>query len=236
MRPARALPAALLCLGLVLTGCADQGGAQPQAIRPAGTAVESPSVTAPVAEQPPSLPPGDPGLDAPSVPDPGTAAPEHHDHTPRRTVPETALLAAEDVATALGGSWSRQAGQAEPCTLPRGDLARRTMAYTARPGRLTQSVLTYRDAAAADRAVRDLTDRLAGCGWSVGRDPRLGSTSVTASGRGATLTAVSVEGVAVVLVGAGRHGGGAAVGAGRWSWLVDLALGSSCPAAPDGCH
>ena len=38
-----------------------------------------------------------------------------------------------------------------------------------------------------------LTDRLAGCGWSVGRDPRLGSTSVTASGRGATLTAVVAE-------------------------------------------
>ena len=44
----------------------------------------------------PSLPPGDPGLDAPSVPDPGTASAEPHGHEghARRTVPREAMLTA----------------------------------------------------------------------------------------------------------------------------------------------
>jgi hypothetical protein len=46
------------------------------------------------------------------------------------------------------------------------------------------------------------------------------------------MLAVSAEGVVVLLVGTGDFTDDAV----RWGSLVDLALGTSCPAAPDGCH
>ena len=246
----------LLAAGLALTGCADAGDAGPggRAVRAAGptaTVAPSPSPSpstagtassvapastttgsTPAGSVAPSLPPGDPGLDAPAVPDPGTAPTEEHHDEPRRSVPTGAMLRTADVAMQLGGSWSPREADPLGCTAPRGALAARTVLHASGTREVRETVATHRDPASADRAVTALADELAGCGWTVGADPRLGSASVAAVRGGRSLTAVAAEGVSVVLVGAGAR-----VAAGwQWDALVDLAMGSSCPAAPDGCH
>lgn len=247
----------LVAAGLALTGCADTGdatGASGRAVRAAGptataapapspagsasgstTSVPSTSTTtaaAPAGPAAPSLPPGDPGLDAPAVPDPGTAPAEEHHDEPRRSVPTAAMLGTADVALQLGGSWAPREADPLGCTAPRGAVAARTARHTSGTREVRETVSTHRDPGSADRAVTALADELAGCGWTVGVDPRLGSASVAATRGGRSLTAVAAEGVSVVLVGAGPR---VATG---WQWdaLVDLAMGSSCPAAPDGCH
>jgi len=87
-------------------------------------------------------------------------------------------------------------------------------------------------ASQAFAAVAALGRSAQGCGWTSVRDPRLGSASVSATEGPRSMVAVSTEGVLVLLVGTG----GFTRDAGRWGSLVDLALGTSCPAAPDGCH
>lgn len=188
----------------------------------------------PAASTSPSLPPGDPGLDAPAAPDPGTAGAEPHEgERARRTVPVAAMLTADTVQMVLGGSWDRHAGDADECLAPQEALGVRTMAYDgASEGALVATVATYPDAGAADAAIAALGRAATGCGWTGVGDPRLGSASVSASVGPRSMVGVSAEGVLVLLVGTGRFTGDAA----RWGSLVDLALGSSCPAAPDGCH
>ncbi len=182
----------------------------------------------------PSLPPGDPGLDAPSVPDPGKPSADPQDHAgARRAVPVAAMLTADTVRMALGGSWTRKSGGGDECVRPGGHLAARAMSYGgSSAGLVAETVATYRDDAAADAAVKSLGRAAAGCGWTDVSDPRLGSASVSAKDGGRSMVAVSTEGVVVVLVGSGRS----TEQPGGWESLVDLALGSSCPAAPDGCH
>lgn len=185
------------------------------------------------AEATPSLPPGDPGVDAPSVPDPGTAgADPSAPGRARRTVPVEAMLSADSVRTALGGGWVRKAGGGDECVRPEGALGARAMSYGTSAGLVVETVGTYHDAGAADAAVKAIGAAAAGCGWSGVTDPRLGSASLAAEDGARSMVAVSSEGVLVLLVGSGD----ATRDPSRWSGLVDLAVGSSCPAAPDGCH
>lgn len=227
---------AVTAVALLLGGCGGQVTASPavtsvEAKPPAASS--SPSPSSPAEE--PSLPPGDPGLDAPSVPDPGTASAEPHGHEghARRTVPTEAMLTAGTVRMVLGGRWERRPGGGDECVRPEGALGVRDMSYGgAVEGLVVETVATYEDADAADEAVADLGRAAAACGWTAGRDPRLGSASVAATNGAQALVAVSTEGVAVLLVGTGDFTRDRM----RWGSLVDLALGTSCPAAPDGCH
>jgi len=54
----------------------------------------------------------------------------------------------------------------------------------------------------------------------------------TTGGQRQTIVALAAEGVAVTLI----AGGLGAADAASWESIVDLALGSSCAAAADGCH
>lgn len=181
----------------------------------------------------PSLPPGDPGLDAPAVPEPAPEGEAHESRPARRTVPAAAMLTADTVRMALGGGWESHAGGGDECLRPVSALGVRSTSYGGTDaGMVVETVATYRDAGAADAAVAELGRAAVGCGWSGEGDPRLGSASVAASQTGRAMTAVSSEGVVVLLVGTGDVTRNAV----RWGSLVDLALGTSCPAAPEGCH
>lgn len=233
---------AAVVAGLALTGCGSEavtrtdGGAGPSAGVVKGSATGDPAgdEKGPAnAGSPVSLPPGDPGLDAPAMADPGTAAPDPHGHGEvRRRVPDAALLASDAVGMALGGSWEAHPASPDECAVADGAVASRTHAYASGDARLLLTVTTHEDVHDADEAVSGLTEQLARCGWTVAPDPRLGSASVSASTADRSLMAVSAEGVGVVLIGSRQ----VTRPAWRWSSLVDLAVGSSCPAAPDGCH
>lgn len=234
------LAAAVVTAGLLLAGCGAQESGELVAA-PAdrasgnGGVVRDATSMPPAPSQGPSLPPGDPGLDAPAAPDPGTASAEPHGHDGkvRRSVPQAAMLTADTVGMVLGGSWSRRAVDGDECVRPEGAVATLAMKYGGSDtGLLVETVSTYHDAEDADVAVAALGRTAASCGWTLEGDPRLGSASVAASEGERSLVAVSAEGVVVLLVGSGDvtrpHW--------RWSSLADLALGTSCPAAPDGCH
>ena len=111
------LAAAALAGGLLLGGCGGQDAAGRAAVSddvvrevlsegPSAEAVAQDRKPAARSEEKPSLPPGDPGLDAPAVPDPGVAPEDHHGHgEARRTVPVSAMLTADTVGMVLGGGW-----------------------------------------------------------------------------------------------------------------------------------
>jgi hypothetical protein len=238
--------AAGVVLAGLLAGC---GGAGSASVTAAGDAAEVAATTTPVSpsaaavsseaagaasEAPaPSLPPGDPGLDAPAVPDPGAAPVEEEAHgEPRRRIPAAALLTPATVQTVAGGGWRQHPGGGDECLSPSGSLGARSMSYGGSDaGLVVETVATYRDARAADRAVKTLAAQAEQCGWTGIGDPRLGSASAAGTDAERSMVAVSAEGVVVLLVGTGP-----VTAEGTWASLVDLALGSSCPAAPDGCH
>ncbi|MGH3383971.1 MAG: hypothetical protein ACRDO1_05295 [Nocardioidaceae bacterium] len=202
--------AALAALGMLLTGCAQVADATPT----------------------PTLPAGDPGPEAPSMPDPAAPAAEHEHGEPRRVVPPDALVDVATLGEVVGGRWRVVEAAADTCLVDERAVATRTMSYASADQRLVETLSTYDTAEAADRAVRSAERRLAGCGWAPAGDPRIGSAALAATheGSGDALVVVSADGVTVTLVGAKE------VAADRWAALADLALGSSCPAAPDGCH
>lgn len=223
MPPSRSAVAGVL--GALLLGTLATGCGQDEVV--AATTSPSPSPS-------PSLPPGDPGLDAPAAPDPGGAEAATHDHgDARRTVPVGAMLTAGTVRMLLGGSWSRHEADGDECLAPTAAVGARTMAYAGPDGGVvTETVATYEDAEAADAAIAALGRSAQACGWGNGRDPRLGSASFAADAVARSMVGVSAEGVMVVLVGEGDFAHDVA----RWGSVADLALGSSCVAAPDGCH
>lgn len=253
-RPHRGLPvaAAAVAFGLLVTGCGQAGQEADAASTPSTPSAAADSSTsaertgerplaaigraarsaAPDAEV--SRPPGDPGLDAAAVPPPVPTAPraQTEERAPR-TVPARAMLSARDLRRTYGGRWRQHDGATDDCVVPEGALAERTTSYDASPvGTVTQTVASYGDIRRADAAVLDLRYAAERCGWTGVHDPRIGSAAVAAvDEQGRTMTAVAADGVMVVLVGAGRVPSG-----GQWDALVDLAVGSSCPAAVGGCH
>jgi hypothetical protein len=174
------------------------------------------------------------------VPDPGAPTQEQHPHGEARTVvPEAALLDAASVGATMGGAWTTTAVvPASVCATPRpvSAVASRTSGHASGTRRIVQTVGTHDGPVAAGREVSKLASALRGCGWQLGAEPPLGDASAQLTRRvgssTTTVLVVAAEGVTVTLVGSG----GAASDALAWESLGDLALSSSCPAAPDGCH
>jgi hypothetical protein len=84
-----------------------------------------------------------------------------------------------------------------------------------------------------DKAVATWRRALVGCGWSV-TDYALGDAGLSATrpDGSARVVVTGTEGVLVVL-----HAKGGLVGAtDEMDGWADMALGTSCVAAPDGCH
>ena len=182
----------------------------------------------------PTLPPGDPGTDGAGSDDAGSEPA----HPPVTAVPAEALLDAATVGAVAGGSWAAADAPAAWCAAPRtvGAAASRSGVLTATDGRLVQSVSAHPSGAAAERAVARTAARLVGCGWQDDRDPRLGAASeqltrTAPDGTEQVALVLAADGVGVVLVASGS-----AAAQGSWESLTDLALGSSCLAAADGCH
>ncbi len=183
------------------------------------------------AESLPSVPPGG----APSAPE-ETAAEVPADE-PRPAVPPGALLDADTVAAVVGGRWQKTPAPPDSCDTPRpaGAVASRSGGLAGPRGVLLETVATH----AADgevRAVDALAQRLRTCGWTLAEEPPLGEDSAALTkgdpnGR-QHLVIVGADGVTVTMVGRGR----VADDADDWAALVDVAIGTSCLAASDGCH
>jgi hypothetical protein len=240
------LLALAVLLGGGLTGCAGSGsGTADTAATADGPQVPSALTESAPAGQPtgdveeepapdpdgPTLPPGDPG--AATV----TRAPDV-EPTARTAVPADAVLDAGTVAGVLGGRWTAAAAPGDSCAAPRptGAVATRSVGYASGARRLVETVATHADPAAAESAVRAVSARLRACGWTPGEDLLLGEASAsftrtTAAGPQRAVV-LAAEGVSVTLVGPAAGSGDAD----RWPGLADVALGTSCPAAPDGCH
>jgi hypothetical protein len=233
-----------LLLTLGLTGCGggdEHDAAVPRAstspttrsavIAGPTTSTPTPGPTTPL----PTLPPGDPG-DGPSVPE-DTSNVEEPAGAALTAVPLGALLDAKTVGEVLGGSWTSSAAPADSCAAPRPTraVATRSTSLTGPGGTVIETVATYNGTAGAT-AVSNLAKRLRGCGWTQEAEPPLGEHSAELSRTGGAgverVVVVESEGVAVTVVGRGQ----AAANGDNWSAIVDVAVGTSCLAAPDGCH
>lgn len=163
---------------------------------------------------------------SPSPTLPPTSAPAAVGPTAGGTVPAGAFVAAGD----LGTSWHTAPPLPTPCAPPYASTALGRTGLADPRGTLTETLATGVDVAAAVGAWRTA---LQGCGYALG-DERLGDASVTGvakDGRDA-VTVTGTEGVLVVLH---AHGALAQERDDLSAW-ADLALGTSCVAAPDGCH
>ena len=233
-----------LLLALGLTGCGsgdENDAAVPRAstsptTRSAVIAGPTVSTTAPEPTTPlPTLPPGDPG-DGPSVPE-DTSNVEEPAGAALTTVPAGALLDARTTGEVLGGSWTSPAAPADSCAAPRPTraVAARSTALTGAGGTIVETVSTYNGEVGAT-AISNLAKRLRGCGWTQEAEPPLGAHSAELSRKGSAgverVVVVESEGVAVTVIGRGQ----VAANSDDWSAIVDVAIGTSCSAAPDGCH
>lgn len=241
-----AAPAVLAVL--VLAGCGDgdegpvaapRGALSTSPATPTGSAT-SPEPTTPPPSAPssatgspePTLPPGDPGTGDVTVEPPVVADP-----SPRTRVPSRAMLNVETLDAISGASWSRVRPADDTCRTPAppAALASRSQAWVASGATVTETVATYRTQADADRARGRLATALKRCGWDPERAPRLGESSSQLGQDGPngreTVTILTAEGVVVALVGTGS-----ATPPDPWDAFLDVALGGSCAAAPDGCH
>jgi hypothetical protein len=206
--------------------------AEPAAAR---TPTLTPDEDIPVEHPATTLPPGDPGVDAPAVPNPGRPeGDQEHDGPARTEVPAVALLDGQTVSGVLGGDWAQSQAQPLDCLAGSTWVAQRSAAFDSAEGRVLLTVATHRSLGAADRSVEEQLASLRDCGWTAENAPRMGTASSAASNPdgGGSAVVLSSDGVTVTLVGSGdataRHR--------RWMSLLDLALGSSCAAASDGCH
>jgi hypothetical protein len=194
-----------------------------------------------------TLPPGDPGTGAPGTDDPnGDLGNESADHSgsnaAKTSVPATAVLDTQTVGAVAGGGWAASTAPTDSCTVPRPTKAVATRSSqltgqdSAAGSRLVETVSTHRGVAAAVAAVHALERRLTQCHATSAHDPRIGDASVqvtltAADGTVTTVTAAAVDGVTFVL-----SGWGPVTASSHWSALTDIALGSTCVAAYDGCH
>ena len=231
-------------VALALTGCgggdkaADSAPRKSATTRSAEPVVAEPTLTTPTPETTttlPTLPPGDPG-DGPSVPE-NTSTVEEPRATALRNVPAGALLDATTMGQVLGGSWTASAAPADSCSAPRPSryVGSRSTLLAGAGGTVIENVATYNGSDDA-AAVTSLAKRLRGCGWTQGAEPPLGEHSAQLSRTGSNgverVVVVTAEGVTVTVVGRGAL----AADTDDWSAIVDIANGTSCMAAPDGCH
>jgi len=255
-RSVRAAAVAAVAGAVLLSGCGQQAdtqaetkpvntAAQPakpvaRTVRPitepaaAPTRTRTPDEDIPVEHPASTLPPGDPGRDAPAVPNPGRPKGDREHDVPARTdVPAVALLDGQTVSGVLGGDWAQSQAQPLDCLAGSTWVAQRSAAFDSADGRVLLTVATHGSLGAADRNVEEQLASLRDCGWTAENAPRLGTASTAASHTGGDSAVVlSSDGVTVTLVGSGS----ATASHRRWMSLLDLALGSSCAAAADGCH
>lgn len=209
------------------TGTASAITGTPGPTRPGTALVAGPSAASISSGPATDVPPGYPG--GPTVGPAGRG--------PRSVVPPGALLDAATVGS-VTGSRLVTADPPEPvCDSARavGSLAMRSSGLADSSGHVWQSVATWPARAAARRAVREVNAALVSCGWTSEGDPRLGEAAAalhrqTSAGTETALV-LAADGVTVSLVGSGP-----AARPARWAALADIALGTSCAAASDGCH
>jgi hypothetical protein len=145
---------------------------------------------------------------------------------PGSTVPARAFVAPAD----LGTGWRAAPPAPLPCppTFDRGAI--RSVGLGEARGTLTETIATEVDITGTVKAWRA---SLTACGYGV-QDDALGDAGVrgtSADGTDAVLV-TGTEGVLVVM----HAQGGLAEAAEELDAWADLALGTSCVAAPDGCH
>jgi hypothetical protein len=231
-------------LAMAMTGCGGgDNAAEPTPRKSATTRSAEPVLAGPTLTTPapetttplPTLPPGDPG-DGPSVPE-NTSTVEEPQGAALRNVPAGALLDATTMGQVLGGSWTASAAPADSCSAPRPgrSVGTRSTWLAGAGGTVIENVATY-NGSDDTSAVSALAKRLRGCGWTQGAEPPLGEHSAELSRNGSNgverVVVVTAEGVTVTVVGRGAL----AANGDDWSAIVDIANGTSCLAAPDGCH
>jgi len=236
--------ALLLTLGLTSCGGGDDGddnATLPRASTSPTTrsaVIAGPTVSTPAPETTTplsTLPPGDPG-DGPSVPE-DTSTVEEPAGAALTAVPAGALLDATTMGQVLGGSWTASAAPADSCSAPRPSrpVGTRSSRLTGAGGTVIENVATYNGSDDTD-AVSALAKRLRGCGWTQGAEPPIGEHSAEFSrnvSKGVErVIVVTAEGVTVTVAGRGAL----AANTDDWSAIVDVAVGTSCLAAHDGCH
>jgi len=200
-------------------------------------AIETTSAPAPTEDDGlPTVPPGDPG-DVSSAPE-DTSDVEEPEPAPRTSIPVAALLDTETVAAVVGGSWRAVHAASDSCDVPRPakPIATRTAALSASSGQLVETVASHASGQGAAAAVDGLAHRAVDCGWTQEAEPPLGEDSAALSRTTPDglqrLVVVASEGVTVTL-----HGRGQIVDSSEdWAALLDVAIGTACLAAPDGCH
>lgn len=188
------------------------------------------------------LPVGDPGRGAPAVAEPAPDAAAGHGHGQEgalpTAVPDEAMLDAATLSGVAGGTWQAvpvPPAETGPCgAVPTDEAAAsRSARHVDGAGRVvTQTVQSYEHGHDGE-AVGALVGSLRGCGWEPVEGLPLGEHSAQAHrADGTTLVVVAAEGALVLLVG----GGGIEQDTVAWDAVADVALGSACAAAPDGCH
>lgn len=129
----------------------------------------------------------------------------------------------------LGTGWRNALPAPLPCAPAFRRTAVRSVGFQDARGTLTETIATGVDLTRAARAWRA---SLQGCGYRV-VDEALGDAGLRATARDGAeaVLATGTEGVLVVM-----HARGRLVPAEELDAWADLALGTSCVAAPDGCH
>jgi hypothetical protein len=141
-------------------------------------------------------------------------------------VPDAAFVSAED----LGPGWAAGRALATPCPPRYARTAVRSVGLKQQRGTLSETLATGTDVEAAVTAWRA---SLEACRYDVEDDPLgdAGLIAVSPDGQDA-LVVTGTEGVLVVVHARGEL----ASATDELDGWADLALGTSCVAAPDGCH
>jgi hypothetical protein len=128
----------------------------------------------------------------------------------------------------LGPGWTSGPAAPPACAPAFAHAATARVGLRTPGGTLTEVIATGTDVAAVVPLWRSALTR---CGYAVQAE-QLGDAGVRATKAGEAVVVTGTEGVLVVL-----HAQGTAAGSSDDldSW-ADLALGTSCVAAPDGCH
>ena len=140
------------------------------------------------------------------------------------TIPTGAFMAPAD----LGQGWTATTPAVPPCPPSYARTAIRSTGLAEARGVLTETLATGVDITAA---VAAWGRSLRACGFAVDDDP-LGDAGLTAGMAGDSLVVTGTEGVLVIIHAHGRL----AEARGEIADWADLAFGTSCVAAPDGCH
>jgi hypothetical protein len=167
-----------------------------------------------VAEPPPTVAPAPAGSSAPVAEEPLVTKP----------VAPGALLSPAD----LGEGWTKAAPVPVPCRVVLPVRPTRSAGLKDGRGTLTETVSSGIRVTSGVAAWRRA---LTGCGWAVS-PYGLGDAGLSATSGSGRVVVTGTEGVLLVL-----HASGGLAGASDEmdSW-ADMALGTSCVAAPDGCH